>query len=724
MKNLFVLLLFTSMTLFDTYALTPAQQAHALAERVVPGIAGDIIFEAIDHPTDTFSVSSRDGKVLIQGNNVLSMAVGLNNYLRRTAGTYVCWYDTMPVQTPAVAPLPADSYGASAAVPVRFFLNYCTFGYTMPYWQWHQWERFIDWMALNGINMPLAMTGAEQSWYKTWLKMGLDDNEIRQSFTGPAHLPWHWMNNIDCFQGPLSQQWLDGQEQLQRRIVERERNLGMTPVLPAFAGHVPAALASHYPEAAITEHSQWGQFPHSDRCYFLNPSDSLYAIIQKTFVDTQTELYGTDHIYGIDPFNEVDSPDWSEEYLRGASNGIFKTLRQADPDARWLQMTWNFYYDRKHWTKPRMQAFLEGVEGDNMLLLDYFCDNVEIWRRNDRYFGKPYIWCYLGNFGGNTMINGNMHDVDEKIAAAVADGGDNLVGVGGTLEALDCNPVMHEYVLAKAWEPRMDAAEWALRWAGARGSGADRRVAEAWHLMADSVYVGRTYTGNACLTNARPALEKPNGSYTSPRYHYTDENLLAALDMLLSAEGAYDNAAYRYDLANVARQALGNEFNHTRDRLTQAYADGDIDAARASAARMDGIIMAIDTLMSADPQMSAAQWVSDARSLGHNADEADALERNARTILTIWGYPDKKLNDYANRQWSGLLSSFYRQRWNMFCSDLIAAMEQGVPFDEAATTARIKEWEGTWPESKGALTPVDTDIDVVSLVRKYRNTYL
>ena len=38
-------------------------------------------------------------------------------------------------------------------------LNYCTFGYTMPWWTWQDWERFIDWMALNGITTPLAATG-------------------------------------------------------------------------------------------------------------------------------------------------------------------------------------------------------------------------------------------------------------------------------------------------------------------------------------------------------------------------------------------------------------------------------------------------------------------------------------------------------------------------------------------------------------------------------------
>lgn len=715
--------LVTTLAAVPAFAAGHANTAAALASRIVPTLASDIVFETIDAPADTFAVSARDGKVLIEGNNAGSMAVGLNNYLRRQLGASVSWFATEPVQVPDAVVLPDTAYGARAAVGTRFFLNYCTFGYTMPYWQWPEWERFIDWMALNGVNMPLAMTGAEKSWYDTWRSMGLSDDEIRSSFTGPGHLPWHWMNNIDCFQGPLSPEWLTAQEKLQKRILARERELGMTPVLPAFAGHVPAALARHYPQADITEHSVWGEFPQSERCYFLSPSDPLYAEIQKRFIDTQTALYGTDHIYGIDPFNEVDSPDWSENFLRNASRGIFTTLRAADPQARWLQMTWNFYYDRKHWTKPRMEAFLDGVEGDNMLLLDYFCDNVEIWRRNDRYFGKPYIWCYLGNFGGNTMINGNMHDVDKKISAVMTEGGDNLTGLGGTLEGFDCNPVMHEFMLAKAWAPDMSANDWATVWARSRGGDKAPSVVEAWQLMADSIYVGRTYVGNSCLTNARPALDKPNGSYTSPRYHYSDSNLLRVLDLLLQADGIDDNAAYQFDVMNVTRQALGNEFNHSRDRFNRAYLDGDPATVKAEAARMADIIADLDALMATNPQFSMTQWIADARRHGTTAAEADTYEKNARTLLTIWSYPDKKLNDYANRQWSGLLSDFYGQRWQMFTDAVIDAMDKGVPFDEEATTSAIKQWEGSWAASRQPVTPL-SDARPTDLARKYREKYL
>ena len=41
----------------------------------------------------------------------------------------------------------------------RYNMNVCTFGYSYVHWDWKRWEHEIDWMALNGINMPLAFNG-------------------------------------------------------------------------------------------------------------------------------------------------------------------------------------------------------------------------------------------------------------------------------------------------------------------------------------------------------------------------------------------------------------------------------------------------------------------------------------------------------------------------------------------------------------------------------------
>ena len=55
----------------------------------------------------------------------------------------------------------------------------------------------IDWMALSGVNVFLAMTGQEEIQYKTFLEFNLTDHQIRHSFfNGPAFLTWSRGQNI------------------------------------------------------------------------------------------------------------------------------------------------------------------------------------------------------------------------------------------------------------------------------------------------------------------------------------------------------------------------------------------------------------------------------------------------------------------------------------------------------------------------------------------------
>ena len=228
MNRLHLLSIFCVLCLCFSCKTPDERAAVALASRVMGAQAAAVVFEQTDGPEDTYEISRKGSKVLIRGNNANSMAVGLNRYLQEYCLANVNWYDYNPVELPETLPEVTECVKASAEVPKRFFLNYCTFGYTMPWWNWKQWERFIDWMALNGVNMPLAITGQEAVWQKVWRKYGLSDEQIRSYFTGPAHLPWQRMCNIDRWQGPLPQSWIDGQAKLQKRILRRERSLNMT----------------------------------------------------------------------------------------------------------------------------------------------------------------------------------------------------------------------------------------------------------------------------------------------------------------------------------------------------------------------------------------------------------------------------------------------------------------------------------------------------------------
>ena len=69
-------------------------------------------------------------------------------------------------------PLPEVDLTLDATDRFRYHQNVCTLSYTFAFWQWKDWERHIDWMALNGINLPLAFTGQEEIWRRVYSKVG------------------------------------------------------------------------------------------------------------------------------------------------------------------------------------------------------------------------------------------------------------------------------------------------------------------------------------------------------------------------------------------------------------------------------------------------------------------------------------------------------------------------------------------------------------------------
>lgn len=690
-KNFYSLFLLFLLPI--TLSASETRIATQLAERIIPRHAQHFNFKQkkSDDGKDFFRIESLKGKIVITGNNANSMATGLNHYLKYYCLTTVSWYADIPVEMPDTLPMLKQPIEHKAKVERRFFLNYCTYGYTMPFWQWKNWERLIDWMALNGINMPLAITGQEAVWYKVWHKLGLSDQEIRSYFTGPTYLPWHRMANIDGWNGPLPIHWINSQVTLQKQILKRERELSMHPVLPAFAGHVPHALKRIYPNANIQTLGKWAGFDKAYHCYFLNPEDPLFAKIQQLYLKEQTALFGTDHIYGIDPFNEVDPPSWEPKYLKQVSSNMYHTLTQADPKAEWLQMTWMFYFDKEKWTAPRIEALLTGVPQNKMILLDYHCENVELWKQTQRFHGQPYIWCYLGNFGGNTAMIGNVKESGARLENALKNGGKNLWGIGSTLEGFDVTQFPFEYIFEKAWNHSLSNEEWVNFLADRHVGTINSSVRESWQLLFNDIFT-QIPKVLGILPNLRPEYNKNNPRTT---IEYENSKLFRAFELLLK-ESQIKHDTHKLDIIMIGRQMLGNLFLEKKDSLDKAFGKKDLDEVKRLSAIMRELLRDIDILTSYHPHCSLSSWLDAARSYGDTPMLKDYYERNARNLITTWG---GSLNDYANRTWAGLIRDYYAQRWEMYFEALLHSLQTGTKFDQKDLNKRIKTFEDAWVNS-------------------------
>ena len=698
---------------------------RGLINRVIPEFSSQIKLERINDTVDRYEFETKGNKLVIRGNNANSMAVGLNRYLKYHCHAEFPWFMEEALEMPTELPKVPAKVSETARVPERFFLNYCTFGYTMPWWSWEQWEHFIDWMALNGINLPLAITGQESIWYQVWTELGLTDEEVRNYFTGPAHLPWHRMLNIDRWGGPLPKSWLEGQEALQKQIVARERELNMKPVLPAFAGHVPPELRRIYPDARIERMSDWAGFALEDSPWFLDPEDPLFPVIQKKFLDKEVEIYGTDHVYGIDIFNEMIPKSWEPDYLGRVSKGVYESLAAADPNATWLQMTWLFYNERKYWfendSDERVKAFLTSYPAERSILLDYYCERMEVWRKTQSYYGIPFIWCYLGNFGGNTFLAGNIQEIGNLIEGTFAEAGPSFKGLGSTLEGFDCNPFMYQFIFEKAWDfPQhqdLDTYAAALAWSR---TGVDNEEAkDAWKDLFDEIYIQRSVPGHSPIMNLRPSFGRSSSYHSSVRFNYENDKLREVVRQLLEADG--HGPSYEFDLVNLTRQWLSNRFEQRFADYKAAYEARDTEAMSACKDELLGIFDTLDELLASQPYFLVGKWIADARNWGATPEEADYFESNARNLLTSWGDRGNLLTDYADRSWAGLVGTYYKGRWELFFNAVEQALAAGEKLEgarEEQMLEAMKDFEyAWWAERPGTFSATPTG-NPVELVRK------
>ncbi len=651
--------------------------AEALAERIMGKEKSSAIhFETLKNETkDVYELETVKGRVVIRGNNANSMAMGLNRYLQEYCQTQVSWYNYNPVELPETLPSVPEKVRVESQLPYRFFLNYCTYGYTMPYWNWEQWERFIDWMALNGVNMPLATTGMEAVWQKVWKRFGMTDEQIRSYFTGPAHLPWHHMNNIDHWQGPLPQEWIDGHAELQKKILARERELGMHPVLPGFSGHVPKELPEAMKtELKVTPISKWCWFGDSCNCTFLSPSDPHFAEIQKAFIEEQTAMYGTDHLYSVDAFNEVDIPSPDAASMAAISWDIYGSLEAADPEAKWIQMAWMFL--STIWTPETIEAYLSAVPKGRLIMLDYCCDARSLWQRLNSFYGQDYIWCYLGNFGGATVIEGNIHTNSKNLDEVFANGGPSFKGVGSTLEGFGVNEPLYEHVLSRAWNTGKDVESYIDNIADRHLGKVDEQYRAFWHYMDEHVRLQHEYIDHASIFTSRPRFGFHTAWKNSDATGYDPEELVRAEKMLDAVSGTSN--ALAFDRANVRRQVINNSAIPALQHFEEAYQAGDHDAMVETSNAFLALMDSLTTVLKSRPEFSMDRWVGDARSWGVTDEQKDYYEMNARTLITVWG-DTPCLLEYAARDFDGLVEGYYKPRWQMFFEEVIKAADEKRP---------------------------------------------
>ncbi|KAK9283156.1 hypothetical protein L1049_011387 [Liquidambar formosana] len=734
----------------DSQRSSPSVQeaaAKAVLQRLLPSHLSSFHFKIVSKDVcgghscfwiKNYNVSSRNGpEIMIKGTTAVEIASGLHWYLKYWCAAHISWDKTGGIQIttipePGSLPLVKDEgVMIQRPVPWNYYQNVVTSSYSYVWWDWKRWEKEIDWMALQGINLPLAFTGQEAIWQKVFMDFNISMEDLNDFFGGPAFLAWARMGNLHGWGGPLTQNWLNQQLALQKQILSRMLELGMTPVLPSFSGNVPAALKRIFPSANITRLGDWNTVDGDPRwccTYLLNPSDPLFVEIGKAFIRRQVKEYGdiTD-IYNCDTFNENSPPTNDPTYISSLGATVYKAMSEGDKDAVWLMQGWLFYSDSAFWKPPQMEALLHSVPFGKMIVLDLFADVKPIWRTSSQFYGTPYVWCLLHNFGGNIEMYGILDAISSGPVDARISENSTMVGVGMCMEGIEHNPVVYELMSEMAYRSeKVQLVKWLKTYSRRRYGKAVHQVEAAWEILYRTVYnctdgiadhnidfivkfpdwdpspnprsdVSEENQMQKLVTlpsNRRFLFQDTSSDLPQSHLWYSTQEVINALRLFLDAgNDLAGSLTYRYDLVDLTRQALSKLANEVYLDAVTAFRQNDANALHFYSQKFVQLIMDMDALLASDDNFLLGTWLESAKKLALNPSETRQYEWNARTQVTMWYDTTKtiqsKLHDYANKFWSGLLQDYYLPRASTYFDYLSKSLRENEKF-------KLEEWRKEW----------------------------
>ena len=666
---------------------------NGLLERIDPGASKKFIIQVKKGQSDFFELDQKGDKVVIRGNNYVNIATGLNWYLKYYAGIHLSW-NGMTAKLPESLPKVSTPVRKETNLSLRYDFNYCTYSYTMAFWDWERWEKEIDWMALHGINLPLAVVGQECVWKNMLEKLGYTKEEINKFIAGPAFLAWWAMNNLEGWGGPNPDSWYTQQEALQKKILKRMREYGIEPVFPGYSGMVPHD-ANKKLGLNVTEPALWNGFT---RPAFLLPTDSRFNEIASLYYKELEKLFGKANYYSMDPFHELE--DAGSVDFDAAGKAVLKAMKDVNPKATWVI---------QGWTENPRPEMIKNLNNGDILILDLFSECrpmwgiPSIWKREKGYEQHDWLFCMIENFGGNVGLHGRMDQLlnnfyltkNNPLAA-------HLKGIGLTMEGSENNPVMFELMCELPWRPeKFTKEEWLDDYLFARYGVRDEKIAQAWGILADGIYncpFGNNQQGpHESIFCGRPGLNNFQASSWSKMQNYYDPTSTeAAARLMLEVADKYKgNNNFEYDLVDIVRQSLSDRGRIVYNQTIADFKSFDKKSFAAHSQEFLNILLAQDRLLGTRSEFRVGRWIEQARNLGTTPEEKDLYEWNARVQITTWGNRvcanDGGLRDYAHKEWNGLLKDFYYKRWAAYWQTLQDVLD-GKPMVELDYYAMEEPW--------------------------------
>ena len=301
---------------------------------------------------------------------------------------------------------------------------------------------------------------------------------------------------------------------------------------------------------------------------------------------------------------------------------------------------------------------------------------------------------------------------------AMAQSQGTMVGIGLTMEVIYQNYIVYDLALEMAWKKvPMILKEWLPEFAHRRYNSKDRNLIAAWKVLGASAYsVTKGFGGvTKSVVTLRPRWNIEAEGFMPTKIAYDDKALIKSWQLFLSSINSIGhNDVFQHDLVVVTRQVLSDFILKAFIQLQEIYDrnDGPADDVCGQGNFILEIILDLDRILATNTNFLVGIWTADAKKLSKRiendnivigtkgGDYSDYYEYQARNQITRWGDRGNNnsnvLNDYAGKQWAGLVKGYYYPRWKIFMTEVCQSKSRHRSFDKEAIREKTEAFELEW----------------------------
>lgn len=433
----------------------------------------------------------------------------------------------------------------------RQFIHACQLAYATRWWTFPEWKSWLDYGAKMRFNVA--------------------NLHFHLGESGVARLVWQKCG-VDIALTAFQQQ----QIAMYQQVVQYARLLGMRITLPTTRattnlGHIDSvdfasfdAFYTQYHQTVRFIESQWGGW----RVLRVSPLEPFYSRLISLFIEEIIRLYGTDHLYQLEPPSEenlvIDDPRERDRVVQGMLRQVIATVRARDAEAIFLVNTWCLVgEDLDEQRRLNSEAQLTVIkEEPGIIVMESDVVLAPVFLKKQYFFGKPWIASIMYTGGGNTGLYGYLATVIQTLQQQIVRDpkAAMCIGFASWTESRDHNHYFFNCLAELAWDPmQVMLGDFLRRYAVARyGPAHGLALLPALHALNASAF-------NTALQDAmnRPFYrllgwrwgDQPDEQERMMALQEPDV-LLALQQMLAAAKNVADSPMFQRDLVDVTKLYL------------------------------------------------------------------------------------------------------------------------------------------------------------------------